>query len=214
MLKTRYEKNKDAQKNKTQNIYSQKTTKMNYSHYGGFKKNNRSRSSIKNTEGEKNLGLGGEKITKKRSRGFTIDRKTGKERSKGKEKINSNSPRKKFIKINNEIYSFNELKNYFREEKIDFDLEKERVKEKEKEENKSINEMYNMLNLSNSDILMKENEEDDDENTNSNGDRRNIKLLQNDTEEDMKDTIPDITPTYETKYINGFKFKLHKNQKK
>jgi hypothetical protein len=271
MLKTRYEKNKDAQKNKTQNIYSQKTTKMNYSHYGGFKKNNRSRSSIKNTEGEKNLGLGGEKITKKRSRGFTIDRKTGKERSKGKEKINSNSPRKKFIKINNEIYSFNELKNYFREEKPDYEKEKDKDKEKEKDkenkniisdfnkreelitkmknkidgfvseqknkyhdqlkkrvekllyleggsfnngDNKSINEMYNMLNLSNSDILMKENEEDDEENTNSNGERRNIKFLQNNTEEEMKDSIPDISPTYETKFINGFKFKMDKNPKK
>ena len=275
MLKTRYEKNKDAQKNKTQNIYSQKTTKMNYNHYGGFKKNNRSRSSIKNTEGEKNFGLGGEKITKKRSRGFTIDRKSGKERSKGKEKINSNSPRKKFIKINNEIYSFNELKNYFREEKPDYEKEKEKEKDKEKEkekdkenkniisdfnkreelitkmknkidgfvseqknkyhdqlkkrvekllyleggsfnngDNKSINEMYNMLNLSNSDILMKENEEDDEENTNSNGERRNIKFLQNNTEEEMKDSIPDISPTYETKFINGFKFKMDKNPKK
>ena len=71
-----------------------------------------------------------------------------------------------------------------------------------------------MLNLSNSDILMKENDEDDDENTNSNGDKRNIKLLQNNTEEELKDSIPEITPTYETKFINGFKFKMQKYQKK
>ena len=74
--------------------------------------------------------------------------------------------------------------------------------------------MYNMLNLSNSDILMKENEEDDDENTNSNGERKNIKLLHDNTEEELKDTIPDITPIYETKYINGFRFKMQKNPKK
>ena len=61
---------------------------------------------------------------------------------------------------------------------------------------------------------MKENEEDDEENTNSNGERRNIKFLQNNTEEEMKDSIPDISPTYETKFINGFKFKMDKNQKK
>ena len=277
MLKTRYEKNKEAQKNKAQKIYNKKNTKMYYNYYGGYKdKKNKARSVAKNKDiDSKNKSIiNNDKNTKFKSRGVTVEKSKEKdklkEKEKEKEKINSNSPRKKFVKINNEIYSLYELKNYFREEKIDFDLEKERVKEKEKEENKnmltefnkkeelitkmknkidgfvmdqknkyheqlkkrvekllyleggtfnnienkSINEMYNMLNLSNSDILMKENEEDDDENTNSNGDRRNIKLLQNDTEEDMKDTIPDITPTYETKYINGFKFKLKKKKKK
>ena len=279
MLKTRYEKNKEAQKNKTQKIYNKKNTKMNYNYYGGYKnKKNRARSVAKNKDidSKNKSAINNEKNTKFKSRGVTVEKSKEKEKLKDKEKMNSNSPRKKFIKINNEIYSLYELKNYFREEKIDFDLDKEKdidkVKDKDKEkeenknmmtefnkkeelitkmknkidgfvmdqknkyheqlkkrvekllyleggtfnnvENKSINEMYNMLNLSNSDILMKENEEDDDENTNSNGDRRNIKLLQNDSEEDMKDSIPDITPTYETKYINGFKFKLHKNQKK
>ena len=208
-----------------------------------------------------------EKISKLKSRGLTIERRSGKDKSKGKEKITSNSPRKKFIKINNEIYSFNELKNFFKEEKSDLDKEKEKEKEKEERnmvsefnkreelitkmknkidgfvleqknkyheqlkkrvekllyleggsfnngDNKSINEMYNMLNLSNSDILMKENEEDDDENTNSNGERKNIKLLQNNTEEELKDSIPDITPIYETKFIDGFKFKAQKYGKK
>ena len=267
MLKTKYEKNKEIQKNKTQKIYIKKSTKMNYNYYGGYKKN-KSRSVMKNNEGEKTLG--GDKNTKFKSRGITIEKKSGKEKSKSKDKISSNSPRKKFIKINNEIYSFNELKNYFKDEKIDIDKEKDKNKDKDKDDNKnmlsdfnkreelitkmknkidgfvadqknkyheqlkkrvekllyleggsfnngdnkSINEMYNMLNLSNSDILMKENEEDDDENTNSNGERKNIKLLHDNTEEELKDTIPDITPIYETKYINGFKFKMQKNPKK
>ena len=194
---------------------------------------------------------------------MTIDRRSGREKSKGKDKLSSNSPRKKFIKINNEIYSFNEIKNYFKDEKADNEKEKDKeeknmtsgfnkreelltkIKNKiegfvsdqknkyheqlkkrvekllyleggsfDNGDNKSINEMYNMLNLSNSDILMKENEEDDDENTNSNGERKNIKLLQNNSEEELKDTIPDITPIYETKFINGFKIKTQKNSKK
>ena len=264
MLKTRYEKNKEIQKNKTQKIFIKKTTKMNFNYFGGLKKN-KSRSVARNSEVEKNVIP--EKISKLKSRGLTIERRSGKDKSKGKEKITSNSPRKKFIKINNEIYSFNELKNFFKEEKSDLDKEKEKEKEKEERnmvsefnkreelitkmknkidgfvleqknkyheqlkkrvekllyleggsfnngDNKSINEMYNMLNLSNSDILMKENEEDDDENTNSNGERKNIKLLQNNTEEELKDSIPDITPIYETKFINGFKFKAQKYGKK
>ena len=252
MMKTKYEKNKEIQKNKTQKIYSKKNSKM-YKYFGGYRKN-KSRSVMKNNENEKNM----DKNTKYKSRGITADKSRGIERSKDKEKISSNSPRKKFIKINNEIYSLNELKNYFREEKEEKEENKNMVSDFNKKEelitkmknkidgfvseqknkyheqlkkrvenllyleggtfnngdNKSINEMYNMLNLSNSDILMKENDEDDDENTNSNGDRRNIKLLQNNTEEELKDSIPDITPTYETKFINGFKFKMQKNHKK
>ena len=260
MLKTKYEKNKEMQKNKTQKIYNKKNTKMNYNYFGGIKKN-KSRSAIKNNEGDKNINA--EKNTKIRSRGLTIDRRSGKEKSKGKDKLSSNSPRKKFIKINNEIYSFNEIKNYFKDEKVDNEKEKDKEEKNmtsefnKREElltkiknkidgfvsdqknkyheqlkkrvekllyleggsfnngdNKSINEMYNMLNLSNSDILMKENEEDDDENTNSNGERKNIKLLRNNTEEELKDSIPDITPLYETKFINGLKFKTQKNPKK
>jgi len=264
ILKTKYEKNKEIQKNKTQKIFNKKTTKMNYTRYGGYKKN-KSRSVMKNNEIEKNIQAG-DKNTKFKSRGMTVEKKTTKEKSKEKDKIISNSPRKKFIKINNEIYSFNELKNFFREEKTDKDKDKDKEKKDNKNitsdynkreellikmknkidgfvseqknkyheqlkkrvekllylegqsfnngDNKSINEMYNMLNLSNSDILMKENEEDDDENTNSNGDKRNIKLLQNNTEDELKDSIPDITPTYETKFINGFKYKIQKNPKK
>ena len=56
---------------------------------------------------------------------------------------------------------------------------------------------------------MKDND-DDDENTNSNGERKNFKLLQIITEEEIKDSIPDIIPAYETKFINGFKFKMLK----
>ena len=71
-------------------------------------------------------------------------------------------------------------------------------------DNKSINEMYNMLNLSNSDILFNEADDDDDENTVSNEERKNIKLLQNNTDEDLAEPIPDIMPTYQTQFINGF----------
>ena len=128
MLKTRYEKNKEIQKNKTQKIFIKKTTKMNFNYFGGLKKN-KSRSAARNSEVEKNVIP--EKISKLKSRGLTIERRSGKDKSKGKEKITSNSPRKKFIKINNEIYSFNELKNFFKEEKSDLDKEKEKEKEKE-----------------------------------------------------------------------------------
>ena len=38
MLKTRYEKNKEIQKNKTQKIFIKKTTKMNFNYFGGLKK--------------------------------------------------------------------------------------------------------------------------------------------------------------------------------
>ena len=268
MLKTRYEKNKEAQKNKTQKIYNKRNTKMSYNYYGGYKKKNKSRSVAKNNENNsKNLNVSNnnEKFSRLKSKGLTVEKNKEKEKDKNKEKVISNSPRKKFIKINNEIYSLYELKNYFREEKqFDLDKDKDEIKNEnltsefnKKEElitkmknkiegfvseqknkyheqlkkrvekllyleggtfnnveNKSINEMYNMLNLSNSDILMKENEEDDDENTNSNDERRNIKLLQNNTEEEMKDSIPDILPTYETKFINGFKFKAQRNPKK
>ena len=77
-------------------------------------------------------------------------------------------------------------------------------------DNKSINEMYNMLNLSNSEALLNDVDDEDDENTISNEERKNIKLLQNITEEEIKDSIPDIIPAYETKFINGFKFKMLK----
>ena len=265
MLKTKYEKKKEIQKNKSQKIFNKKNSN-NYSYYKGYKKF-KAKSVIKNNEVEKNIV--GEKNTRFKSRGISMDKRTARDKSKGKDKISSNSPKKKFIKINNEIYSFNELKNYFKEEKIDNEKEKEKDnknKDKSKDENlisdfikreefinimknkidgfiseqknkyheqlkkrvekllyleggtfnnngdnNSINEMYNMLNLSNSDLLMKENDEDDDENTNSNGERKNIKLLQNNTEEELKDSIPDITPVYETKYINGLKFKLQRN---
>ena len=53
---------------------------------------------------------------------------------------------------------------------------------------------------------MKDN--DDNVNTNSNEERKNIKLLQNITEEEIKDSIPDIIPTYETNFINGFEFEM------
>ena len=70
--------------------------------------------------------------------------------------------------------------------------------------NKSINEMYNMLNLSNSDALLDEADDEDEENTISNKERKNIKLMQNNNEEDLKENIPDILPTYQTLFINGF----------
>ncbi len=255
MMKTKYEKNKEAQKNKTQKIYNKKNNKMYDKYYGGYKKN-KSRSVMKNNEKEKNM----DKNSKIKSRGLTQEKGPGMEKTKDKDKDKkiSNSPRKKFIKINNEIYSLNELKNYFREEEKDKEKEENSIFEFNKKEelitklknkidgfvseqknkyheqlkkrvenllyleggtfnngdNKSINEMYNMLNLSNSDILMKENDDDDDENTNSNGERKNIKLLQNNTEEEIKDSIPDIIPSYETKFINGFKFKMHRKPRK
>jgi hypothetical protein len=81
-------------------------------------------------------------------------------------------------------------------------------------DNKSINEMYNMLNLSNSDILFNEADDDDDENTVSNEERKNIKLLQNNTDEDLAEPIPDIMPTYQTQFINGFINKIQKSKKK
>ena len=253
MMKTKYEKKKEAQKNKTQKIYNKKNNKMYDKYYGGYKKN-KSKSSMKKNENEKNT----DKNNKLKNRGISAEKGLGNEKAKDKEKINSNSPRKKFIKINNEIYSLNELKNYFREDDKDKEKEENKINEFNKKEelitkmknkidgfvteqknkyheqlkkrvesllyleggtfnngdNRSINEMYNMLNLSNSDILMKDNDDDDDENTNSNGERKNIKLLQNNTEEEIKDSIPDITPTYETKFINGFKFKMQKNHRK
>ena len=81
-------------------------------------------------------------------------------------------------------------------------------------DNKSINEMYNMLNLSNSEALLDEADDEDEENTVSNEERKNIKLLQNNTEEDLKENIPDILPTYQTLFINGFINKIQKNPKK
>ena len=137
MMKTKYEKNKEAQKNKT---YNKKNTKMYDKYYGGYKKN-KSRSVMKNNEGEKNLG--GDKNTKIKSRGMTMDKRSGKEKSKSKDKMSSNSPRKKFIKINNEIYSFNELKNYFKDEKIDIDKEKDKNKDKDKDDNKNMFSDFN-----------------------------------------------------------------------
>ena len=122
MLKTRYEKNKEAQKNKTQKIYSKKNTKMYYNYYVGNKnKKNKARSVEKNKDiDSKNKSIiNNDKNTKFKSRGVTVEKSKEKdklkEKEKEKEKINSNSPRKKFVKINNEIYSLYELKNYFRE---------------------------------------------------------------------------------------------------
>ena len=108
MLKTRYEKNKEAQKNKTQKIYNKKNTKMNYNYYGGYKKKkNKARSVAKSKDiDSKNISiLNNEKNTKLKSRGVTVERSKEKEKdkTKDKEKMNSNSPRKKFVKINNEI---------------------------------------------------------------------------------------------------------------
>ena len=74
--------------------------------------------------------------------------------------------------------------------------------------------MYNMLNLSNSEAILNELDDEDEENTNSNDERKNIKLLQNNTEEDLKDQIPDISPVYQTLFINGFINKMQKHQKK
>jgi hypothetical protein len=179
---------------------------------------------------------------------------------KTKSRASSESPRKTFSKINNEIYTLNELKNYFKEVKEEKGMEEnithksnefnkrealinnltnkidgymsnqknqyhEQLKKKvekllyvqegsfNKGDNKSINEMYNMLNLSNSDALLNEGDDEEDEGTISNEERKNIKLLQNNTEEDLKDPIPDILPTYQTMFINGFINKLQKNPK-
>ena len=226
LLKTKYEKNKEIQKNKSQRIFNKKNMKFNYYKKANIKK---------------------QKLTN-----------------------NSVSPQKNFLKVNNEIYSLSELKNYFREIK-----DKEEKEENEKEENKnkkeikysekefnkreilinnlndkingyisnqknqyhdelkkkvekllyvqegsfnngnnkSINEMYNMLNLSNSDALLDEADDEDEENTISNKERKNIKLMQNNNEEDLKENIPDILPTYQTLFINGFINKIQKKQK-
>ena len=59
--------------------------------------------------------------------------------------------------------------------------------------NKSINEMYNMLNLSNSEGLLNDMEDEEDENTISNEERKNIKLLQNDNDDDYKENIPEYS---------------------
>ena len=228
LLKTKYEKNKEIQKNKSQRIFNKKNMKYNYY---GYKKTNIKKQKLTN---------------------------------------NSVSPQKNFLKVNNEIYTLSELKNYFREIK-----DKEEKEENEKEENKnkkeikysekefnkreilinnlndkingyisnqknqyhdelkkkvekllyvqegsfnngnnkSINEMYNMLNLSNSDALLDEADDEDEENTISNKERKNIKLMQNNNEEDLKENIPDILPTYQTLFINGFINKIQKKQK-
>jgi hypothetical protein len=229
LLKTKYEKNKEIQKNKSQRIFNKKN--MKYKYYG-YKKTNIKKQKLTN---------------------------------------NSVSPQKNFLKVNNEIYTLSELKNYFREikdkeEKEENEKEenknKKEIKYSEKEfnkreilinnlkdkingyisnqknqyhdelkkkvekllyvqegsfnngDNKSINEMYNMLNLSNSEALLDEADDEDEENTVSNEERKNIKLLQNNTEEDLKENIPDILPTYQTLFINGFINKIQKNPKK
>ena len=195
----------------------------------------------------------------KKSKGIFLDKNKTNEK-KTKSRASSESPRKTFSKINNEIYTLNELKNYFKEVKEEKGMEEnitnksnefnkrealinnltnkidgymsnqknqyhDQLKKKvekllyvqegsfNKGDNKSINEMYNMLNLSNSDALLNEGDDEEDEGTISNEERKNIKLLQNNTEEDLKDPIPDILPTYQTMFINGFINKLQKNPK-
>ena len=271
MLKIKYEKNKETQKNKGQKIFNKKNARLNYNYYG-YKKNVHSSKSLQK-----------EKNENKDNKSKYIDKNKGKEKP-NKSRSSSESPRKKFLKINNEIYTLNELKNYFREEKEkkkeeekkkqEEEKKEEEKEEKEKEEkeeekesksnefnkkeelinkltekingymtnqknqyheqlkkkvekllyvqegsfnngdNKSINEMYNMLNLSNSEALLNDVDDEDDENTISNEERKNIKLLQNNSEDDYKENIPDILPIYQTLFINGFVNKMQKNPKK
>ena len=248
MLKTKYEKNKEIQKNKSPKIFAKKTTKSNYNYYGLKRNPRKSKSMRKQSDKGKT-----EQII-----GIFSDKGKGKENAKSR--ASSESPRKKFVQINNEIYTLNELKNYFREDtekklednephqSNDFNKREallnnltnkinaymtnqknqyhEQLKKKVEKllyvqegsfnngDNKSINEMYNMLNLSNSDALLNDADDEDDENTVSNEERKNIKLLHNNTEDELKDAIPDILPTYQTLFINGFRNKIQKNQKK
>ena len=53
---------------------------------------------------------------------------------------------------------------------------------------------------------------DDEEITNSNEEKGKLKLLQNNSEEEIKDSIPDIIPNYDTKYIYGLKMKIKKEK--
>ena len=215
-------------------------------------------------------------------KGVYFDKNKSKEKE-NKSMINSDAPKKNFLKVNNEIYTLSELKNYFRDikekkkEEEKEENEKEEKEENEKEskmkkeiknsekkekefnkremlmnnltnkingyisnqknqyhdelkkkvekllyvqegsfnnvDNKSVNEMYNMLNLSNSDALLDDADDEDEENTISIEERKNIKLLQNNTEDDLKENIPDILPTYQTLFINGFINKIQKNPK-
>ena len=256
MLKTKYEKNKEIQKNKSQKIFNKKNVKLNYNYYN-HKKNINISKSVKREKSDK--------IKEKKSLGI-IDKT--KEKEKEKKTSNSESPVKQFIKVNNEIYTLGELKNYFKEmeekqEKEEKEKEEEKKKEKEEKEfkkrnelinsltnkingymlnqknqyheqlkkkvekllyvqegsfhngdNKSINEMYNMLNLSNSEALLEEGDDEDDENTVSAEERKNLKLLQKNDEDELKENIPDILPIYQTKFIEGFINKMQKNPKK
>ena len=254
MLKTKYEKNKEVQKNKSQKIFAKKNAKVNYNYYGMRRNTKISDKTKKLSEKEKK-----ELNKDKKSKGIYLDKNKTNEK-KTKSRASSESPRKTFSKINNEIYTLNELKNYFKEVKEEKGMEEnithksnefnkrealinnltnkidgymsnqknqyhDQLKKKvekllyvqegsfNKGDNKSINEMYNMLNLSNSDALLNEGDDEEDEGTISNEERKNIKLLQNNTEEDLKDPIPDILPTYQTMFINGFINKLQKNPK-
>ena len=268
LLKTKYEKSKELQKNKSQKIFNKKNAKVNYNYYGHRK------SSL----GQKQKNENNKEIKK----GVYFDKNKSKEKE-NKSMINSDAPKKNFLKVNNEIYTLSELKNYFRDikekkkEEEKEENEKEEKEENEKEskmkkeiknsekkekefnkremlinnltnkingyisnqknqyhdelkkkvekllyvqegsfnniDNKSINEMYNMLNLSNSDALLDDADDEDEENTISIEERKNIKLLQNNTEDDLKENIPDILPTYQTLFINGFINKIQKNPK-
>ena len=268
LLKTKYEKSKELQKNKSQKIFNKKNAKVNYNYYGHRK------SSL----GQKQKNENNKEIKK----GVYFDKNKSKEKE-NKSMINSDAPKKIFLKVNNEIYTLSELKNYFRDikekkkEEEKEENEKEEKEENEKEskmkkeiknsekkekefnkremlinnltnkingyisnqknqyhdelkkkvekllyvqegsfnniDNKSINEMYNMLNLSNSDALLDDADDEDEENTISIEERKNIKLLQNNTEDDLKENIPDILPTYQTLFINGFINKIQKNPK-
>ena len=252
MLKTKYEKNKEIQKNKSQKIFNKKNVKANYIYYN-HKKNINISKSVKREKSDK----------KERKSVGMIEKSKGKDKSRP----NSESPVKKFIKVNNEIYTLGELKNYFTEikEKEKEEKEEKEGQKKEKEEkefkkrnelinnltnkingymlnqknqyheqlkkkvekllyvqegsfhngdNKSINEMYNMLNLSNSEALLEEGDDEDDENTVSAEERKNLKLLQHNNEDELKENIPDIMPIYQTKFIDGFINKMQKNPKK